>query len=148
MVRLRFIASVALTGILSLMTLGTSSDQLLADAASQGQWAAPYEIGAVPIHAILTHNDEILTFEYPEGPANTDLTSRVVTVNWRTHNVTNAAASYDRDSSAQDILSSVTDVCGLWEDTITPPGRSKMGWGLQRRTCGIQSSEPGHLPRP
>ncbi|MBA2365584.1 MAG: DUF1929 domain-containing protein [Actinobacteria bacterium] len=97
MVRLRFIASVALTGILSLMTLGTSSDQLLADAASQGRWAAPYEIGAVPIHAILTHNDEILTFEYPEGPANTDLTSRVVTVNWRTHNVTNAAASYDRD---------------------------------------------------
>lgn len=96
MQRLRFIA-VAMTGMFSLMTLAATSEGVLADAASQGQWAAPYEIGAVPIHATLTHNDEILTFEYPEGAATTDHTSRVVTVNWKTHNVINAAASYDRD---------------------------------------------------
>jgi hypothetical protein len=80
-----------------LIALAAASPGVLADPPSQGEWAPPYEIGAVPIHATLTHNDEILSFEYPEGPATADHTSRVVTVNWKTHQVLDASAPYDRD---------------------------------------------------
>jgi hypothetical protein len=86
--------AIAAFGLIPLVVTGSG---VLADPVSQGQWAAPYEIGAVPIHATLTHNDEILSFEYPEGPATTDHTSRVVTINWKTHQVINASAPYDRD---------------------------------------------------
>jgi Domain of unknown function (DUF1929) len=83
--------------VFGLMCVAVTGSGVLADPASQGQWASPYEIGVVPIHATLTQNDQILTFEYPEGPAATDHTSRVATVNWRTHQVLDASATYDRD---------------------------------------------------
>lgn len=91
---MRRVVAVAAAGLLALVSTGA---EVFADAASQGEWAAPYEIGAVPIHATLTHNDEILSFEYPEGLATTDHTSRVVTINWRTHQVIDSAAPYHRD---------------------------------------------------
>src|SRR5262245_6945256 len=84
----------AVFGLISLAITGTG---VLADPASQGEWASPYEIGVIPIHATLTHDDVILSFEYPEGPAATDHTSRVATVNWKTHQVLDASATYDRD---------------------------------------------------
>lgn len=81
---------------LTLVALAVSSTGVWANS-SQGEWAAPYGIGVVPIHATLAHNDEILSFEYPMGPAATDYKSRVATINWMTHQVLVANASYNRD---------------------------------------------------
>jgi galactose oxidase len=76
------------------LVVGTTAEASPADV---GEWSAPIDLGAVAIHATLTHNDEVLMFEYPEGHASTDNTSRVITWNWRTGETRNAAASYDRD---------------------------------------------------
>lgn len=62
-----------------------------------GEWTAPFPLGGIAIHATLLRNDDVLMFQYVEGPAGTDHTSWVGTWNWRT-NVTQAAPlTYSRD---------------------------------------------------
>jgi hypothetical protein len=65
--------------------------------AETGEWSAPIDIGMVGIHAILTHTGDVLFFEYPEGAASTDHTSRVRTWNYATGETRDASLGYDRD---------------------------------------------------
>jgi Domain of unknown function (DUF1929)/Kelch motif/Galactose oxidase, central domain len=67
------------------------------DPAAVGQWAAPFDMGGIAIHATLLHNDDILFFQYVEGSPTTDHTSFVGTYNWRTGALREAPLPYDRD---------------------------------------------------
>lgn len=62
-----------------------------------GAWSAPFNLGGIAIHATLLHNDDVLFFQYVEGPAGTDHTSYVATWNWRTGLIRQAQLPYNRD---------------------------------------------------
>jgi len=62
-----------------------------------GQWAPPFDMGGIAIHAILLHNDDILFFQYVEGSPSSDHTSFTATWNWRTGVTRLAPLPYDRD---------------------------------------------------
>lgn len=62
-----------------------------------GEWTAPFPLGGVAIHATLLRNDDVLVFQYVEGPAGVDHTSWVGTWNWRTNVTRDAPFTYHRD---------------------------------------------------
>jgi hypothetical protein len=68
-----------------------------ADPADVGSWSAPFPLGGMAIHATLLHTDDVLFFQYVEGPPRDDHTSWIATWNWRTEQTAEAPLPYDRD---------------------------------------------------
>lgn len=77
---------------LSLQVSGVGTDP-----AQVGSWSAPFDIGGVAIHAILTHVGDVLFYSYVEGMVGMDHTSYVGTWNYGTGTTATAPFTYDRD---------------------------------------------------
>ncbi|MBA3232785.1 MAG: DUF1929 domain-containing protein [Propionibacteriales bacterium] len=71
--------------------------ELGTDPALVGEWSAPFDIGGIAIHATLTHNGDVLFFQYVEGQAGVDHTSYAATWNYRTGATAQAPFPYQRD---------------------------------------------------
>lgn len=79
----------------AMVSLTVSSAE--AGPADTGAWSAPFEMGGVAIHSTLMHNGEVLIFEYVEGQAGVDRTSRVRVWDPSTGQARDANLGYDRD---------------------------------------------------
>jgi hypothetical protein len=94
MIKLRVLAAAS---AISLATGLLTAAPAEADASAVGEWSAPFPMGGVAIHATLTHNGDVLFFQYVEGSASTDHTSYIATWNYQTGETLEAPIGYHRD---------------------------------------------------
>ena len=76
---------------------GSTARAAVLDPATQGSWSAPFPMGGVAIHAIVTHVGDVLFFGRIEGTFGVDHTSYVATWSYLTESARVAPLPYDRD---------------------------------------------------